>query len=310
MSGMRWLGRVADRRAVAHHYDLSNAFYALFLDRRMVYTCAYYRAPDVDLESAQADKLELVCRKLGLRPGMRLLDVGCGWGGLVVWAAERHGVEAIGVTLSAAQAEWAQAAIRRAGVQRRARVALADWRSVAPAGDFDAVAAIGLIEHVGIAGTPDLLNTMWRHLRPGGRVLVQGITRDVHWRPTSLHRFLDRYVFPRGELQAVSRFLGEVERARLTVLDVEGLGDHYARTTRQWVERLQARADEARALVGERAYRTWLAYLASASVAFAQRSIGLYQTLAAKPAAAAAATPPGTRAAWYDGSPVRLERVG
>jgi cyclopropane-fatty-acyl-phospholipid synthase len=309
---MSWLfGRRADRRAIAHHYDVSNAFYALFLDPRMVYTCAYYRGPDVDLARAQEDKLELVCRKLDLRPGARLLDLGCGWGGLLVWAAQQHGVEGVGVTLSAAQAEWADAAIRGAGLQRRVRVVCADWRALPPAGDFDAVAAVGLLEHVGIARTPQLLATTWAHLRPGGRTLVQAISCDVHWRPTSLMRFLDRHVFPGGELQPVSRFLDAVERARFALLDVEGLGDHYARTTRQWAERLQARADEARALVGERTYRVWVAYLASASVAFTQGSIGLYQTLAAKPAAATRVAVPRTREAWYaPPAPATLDRAG
>lgn len=308
---MGWLGRVADRRAIAHHYDRSNDFYALFLDPRMVYTCAYYRASDVDLATAQEDKLELVCRKLDLRPGARLLDLGCGWGGLLVWAAQHHGVDGVGVTLSAAQAAWAEGAIRRAGVQRRVRVVLADWSAVPPAGAFDAVAAVGLLEHVGVARTAQLLETTWRHLRPGGRTLVQAISCDVRWRRTSLMRFLDRHVFPGGELQAVSRFLGEVERARFTLLDVEGLGAHYARTTRQWAERLQARADEARGLVGERSYRVWLAYLASASVAFAQGSIGLYQTLAAKPADVASGATPRTRATWYVPPPTAtLDRAG
>ncbi|MCW5893708.1 MAG: class I SAM-dependent methyltransferase [bacterium] len=309
---MTWFARGADRRAIAHHYDLSNDFYALFLDRRMVYTCAWYRAPDVDLDTAQEDKLELVCRKLDLRPGARLLDVGCGWGGLLLWAARHHGVEGVGVTLSVAQAAFAEEAIRREGLERRLRVVLADWRSLPPAAaDFDAVAAVGLLEHVGIAATPLLLATTWRCLRPGGRLLVQAISRDVRWRPTSLQRFLDRHVFPRGELQAISTLAGEVERARFALLDVEGLGEHYARTTRQWAERLRARADEARALVGERTYRVWLAYLVSASVAFAQGSIGLYQTLATKPAGADAARSPRTRAAWYAPTPLPpLERAG
>jgi len=299
VNAMRFRTKRFDQQAIGYHYDLSNDFYACFLDPRMVYTCAYYRRPDGDLATAQEDKLDLVCRKLDLKPGERLLDVGCGWGALVLWAAERYGVEAHGVTLSKAQAEWAQAAIRRAGLGARARVEYRDWRDLPPSARYDKVAAIGVIEHVGPRNTPAYLAAVWERLAPGGLFLNHGITHEKGWRYTGMSRFLERYVFPNGELQNVSDTLDAVERARFEVLDVESLRPHYARTTRQWAERLMANADTARALVGERAFRIWLAYLASSSAAFGQGTIGLYQTLARRPAAAAAPLAPSTRERWY-----------
>ena len=181
----RWRTKRSDRRAISFHYDVSNDFYALFLDKRMVYTCAYYRRPDGDLDQAQEDKLDLVCRKLRLAPGERLLDIGCGWGSLVMWAAERYGVEAHGVTLSAAQAEWAETAIRRAGLEDRARVEHLDYREL-PAGlRFDKVAAVGVIEHLGIASYPAYFARVHELLRPGGVFLNHGITHEKAWRRSS-----------------------------------------------------------------------------------------------------------------------------
>jgi cyclopropane-fatty-acyl-phospholipid synthase len=289
LKNKRW-----DRESIQYHYDVSNEFYALFLDPRMVYTCAYYRTPDGDLAQAQEDKLDLVCRKLRLQPGERLLDIGCGWGSLVMWAAERYGVDARGVTLSKAQAEWAQAAIRRAGLERRARVDLLDYRDLPPDLRFDKIAAVGVIEHLRIAGAPPYLRRVYDMLKPGGL-------------------FLNRYVFPNAEQDNISHFLDAVERAHFEIVDVESLRPHYARTTRQWAERLQANAAEARAIVGERTYRIWLAYLASASRAFAGGSIGLYQTVALRQDPSAAAVPT-TREAIYRHDavvpPNRIERAG
>lgn len=300
-----------DRDAIQYHYDVSNEFYALFLDPRMVYTCAYYRTPDGDLAQAQEDKLDLVCRKLRLQPGEQLLDIGCGWGSLVLWAAERYGVEAHGVTLSQRQAEWAQAAIRRAGLERRARVELLDYRDLPPHVQYDKIAAIGVIEHLRIAGAPPYLRRVYDMLRPGGLFLNHGITRDKHWRPTSQTEFLNRYVFPNAEQDDISHFLHEVERAHFEIVDVESLRPHYARTTRQWAERLQTNAAAARAIVGERTYRIWLGYLASASTAFAGGSIGLYQTVASRLAPGVVAMPT-TREAIYTGvtpPPRRVDRA-
>jgi cyclopropane-fatty-acyl-phospholipid synthase len=288
-----------DAHAIEFHYDVSNEFYALFLDRRMVYTCAYYRRPDGDLDQAQEDKLDLVCRKLRLEPGDRLLDIGCGWGSLVLWAAERYGVEAHGVTLSPRQAEWAQASIRRAGLEARVRVDHLDYRDLPGGLRFDKVAAVGVIEHVGIENYPAYFARVHELLRPGGLFLNHGITHAKDWRRSSQTEFLERHVFPNGEMDNVSHILDVLERARFEILDVESLRPHYARTTRQWVERLQANADRARALVSERVYRTWLAYLASSSVGFTQGSLGLYQVVASRPDPALTEAIPTTREEIY-----------
>jgi cyclopropane-fatty-acyl-phospholipid synthase len=264
---------------VAFHYDLSNDFYALFLDPRMVYTCAYYRHPDGDLATAQEDKLELICRKLRLAPGERFLDLGCGWGALAMWAAERWDVAADGVTLSAAQAAWAREAARRAGLAGRVRIERGDWRDVSTEQPYDKIAAVGLIEHVGVARHAAYFAHVHRLLAPGGLFLNHGITCRAGARRTSEMEFLARHVFPGGELASLDAVVGGVERAGFEIVDVEDLRPHYARTTRQWVERLQANAERARALVGERIYRTYLAYLTGASVAFEEGWIALHQVL-------------------------------
>jgi cyclopropane-fatty-acyl-phospholipid synthase len=190
---------MSDRaRDIAFHYDVSNDFYALFLDRRMVYTCAYYRDPASDLETAQADKLDLVCRKLHLVPDERFLDLGCGWGALVQWAAQHWHVVAEGVTLSRAQAGWGRDAIRRAGLTSRARIVQGDWRGVAPERPYDKVAAVGLIEHVGMAHYGDYFAHAHRVLAPGGLFLNHGITHPAGTRRSSEMEFLSRHVFPGG----------------------------------------------------------------------------------------------------------------
>ena len=271
-----------DARAIAHHYDVSNEFYALFLDPLMVYTCAYYRTPDGTLEQAQADKLDLVCRKLRLARDETLLDIGCGWGSLSIWAAERYGVRAHGVTLSRAQAELATARIRALGLGDRCRVEYRDVRDLPDDARYDKIAAVGVIEHVGIANYPAFFARVHAMLRAGGLYLNHGITHNFSWKKTSQSDFLFRYVFPNGELAGLTETLTEMERARFEILDVEGLRAHYARTCRHWVERLRARADEARHLVGERVYRTWLLYLTCSAVAFEISSLGLYQVLMQK----------------------------
>jgi cyclopropane-fatty-acyl-phospholipid synthase len=293
--------RDRDARAIAHHYDVSNDFYALFLDPLMVYTCAYYRDPDATLEQAQADKLELVCRKLRLAAGESLLDIGCGWGSLAIWAAQHHGVRAHGVTLSKAQADYAAARIAALGLHDRCRVEHLDVRDVPAAARYDKIAAVGVIEHVGIPNYPAFFARVHAMLNPGGLYLNHGITHGFHWQPTSQNEFLTRYVFPNGDLAGLTETLVEMERARFEILDVEDLRLHYARTCRQWVERLQARADEARAIVGERTYRTWLLYLTCSVVAFEISSIGLYQVVLQKHGDRTRGDAPGTREDLYRG---------
>jgi cyclopropane-fatty-acyl-phospholipid synthase len=281
-----------DREAIHHHYDLSNDFYRLFLDSRMVYTCAYFRSPDADLETAQADKLDLVCRKLRLQPGERLLDIGCGWGSLGVWAAKHYGVHVLAVTLAGEQVKWARGSIAREGLQDRCRVEHRDYRDVVGEGPFDKIAAIGIIEHVGVANYLAYFRAVRDLLKPGGLFLNHGITRNRAWRKTPQWEFLVEHVFPNGELDHVSHICDVLEEADLEILDVESLRPHYARTCRLWAERLRANEKKAIALVGERKYRTWLLYLTSASIGFEQRSIGLHQVLVqrADPAAAVAPT--------------------
>ena len=296
---MRLRTKRFDARAIAYHYDVSNEFYALFLDRRMVYTCAYYRRPDGDLDQAQEDKLDLVCRKLRLQPGELLLDIGCGWGSLVAWAAERYGVLARGVTLSRAQAEYGQAWIRRLGLEERARVDHLDYRDLPRELRFDKIAAVGVTEHLGIGNYPDYFARVHELLAPGGLFLNHGITHEKHWRRSSQTEFLERHVFPNGEMDNVSHILDVLERARFEIRDVESLREHYARTTRQWAERLQANAARARALAGERIYRTWIGYLAASSVSFTQGSTGLYQVVASRADPAVREAVPTTREAIY-----------
>ena len=296
-------GKVEDARAIAHHYDVSNEFYALFLDPLMVYTCAYYRDPDGKLEQAQQDKLDHVCRKLELRAGETLLDIGCGWGSLAMWAARHYGVRAHGVTLSRAQADWATECIRRDRLGDRCRVEYLDYRDLPADVVYDKIAAVGVIEHVGIANYPAFFAGVRARLKDGGLYLNHGIVHDFHWRRTSQTEFLYRHVFPNGDLAGLSETLTEMERAGWEIMDVEGLRLHYARTCRQWAERLCARADEARALAGERTYRTWRLYLTCSAVAFESSSLGLYQVLMRKHRDPKAGDEPHTREPLYDRGP-------
>ena len=300
---MRRRSREADAKAIAHHYDVSNEFYALFLDPLMVYTCAYYRDPDGKLEQAQRDKLDLVCRKLELAPGESLLDIGCGWGSLSLWAAQHYGVRAHGVTLSRAQAAYATERIRAEGLEDRCRVEYLDYRDLPPTARYQKIAAVGVIEHVGIPNYPAFFAGVRARLEDGGLYLNHGIVHDFHWRRTSQTEFLYRHVFPNGDLAGLSQTLTEVERAGFEIVDVEGLRLHYARTCRQWVARLRERADEARAVAGERTYRTWLLYLTCSAVAFEDGSIGLYQVLTRKHRDPAIGAAPRTREHLYERTP-------
>jgi cyclopropane-fatty-acyl-phospholipid synthase len=286
-------------KAISYHYDVGNDFYALFLDPLMVYTCAYYREPDGKLEQAQQDKLDLVCRKLRLRKGETLLDIGCGWGALSIWAAQHYGVRAHGVTLAERQASFAAERIAREGLGDRCRVEYRDFWSLPEDARYDKIAAIGVIEHIGIPNYARFFGRVRRFLRDGGLYLNHGIHHEFHWRRTSQTDFLYRYVFPNGDLSGVSETMTEMERAGWEVLDVENLRLHYARTCRQWAERLRARADEARALVGEKTFRTWHLYLVCSSVAFETGSIGLWQFLMQKQWDRTRGSAPATREHLY-----------
>lgn len=285
-----------DAEAVRHHYDVGNDFYRQFLDPQLVYSCAVFaeadrgRAvddPDV-LARAQRRKLELVCRKLNLQPGQRLLDIGCGWGALVLHAARHHDVEAVGVTLSTEQADLARARIERAGMADRVRVEVADYRDLDPrAGTFDAIASVGMVEHVGADHLDAYAAQLLRLLAPGGRLLNHGITTGLRDTVRDFSRerdtFVARYVFPDGALVPAHRMAAAIERAGYELWDLQQLRPHYARTLEHWVSNLEANAAVARDLAGDRRFRVWRAYMAGSSVSFEVGDLGIVQILAARP---------------------------
>ncbi|HEY3004785.1 MAG TPA: class I SAM-dependent methyltransferase [Kribbellaceae bacterium] len=274
--------RHRDEVAIQHHYDVSNRFYELILGPSMTYTCAVFPKPDASLEEAQAEKYDLVCRKLGLRPGMRLLDVGCGWGGMVRHAAREYGVTALGVTLSKQQASWAQEAIGREGLESRASVRHADYRDVAEAG-FDAVSSIGLTEHIGVRNYPSYFEFLLSRLKPQGRLLNHCITRP-HNRHQATGPFIDRYIFPDGELTGSGRIITEAQDAGFEVRHAENLREHYALTLAGWSRNLEASWDEAVDEVGLATAKVWGLYLATCRVGFERNDVQLHQVLAVKPA--------------------------
>ncbi len=272
----------SDRRAISHHYDVGNDFYQLFLGRDQLYSCAYFQGPHDDLDRAQTDKLDHICRKLRLQPGEKLLDIGCGWGGLISYAARYYGVSATGVTISRNQHEYAREQIARKGLAHSCRVELADYREVAGAACFDKIVSVGMFEHVGLKNLPVYFRTAARLLKDDGLFLNHGITAEPACRrDSSATKFINKYVFPDGELTDLSRLLSVTEKDFET-LDVESLREHYARTLRLWTLNLQARRDEAVALAGEQAYRTWILYMAGSAWGFEKGNINLYQVLLAK----------------------------
>jgi cyclopropane-fatty-acyl-phospholipid synthase len=282
--------RGRDHEAVQHHYDVSNAFYERVLGPSMTYTCAVYRDPADSLERAQAAKYDLVAGKLALKPGIRLLDVGCGWGGMVRHAAREYGVRALGVTLSREQAQWAQAAIEREGLGDRAEVRHLDYRDT-PTDHFDAISSIGLTEHIGVRNYPRYFEALRDRLRPGGRLLNHSITRADNRMPTKFGPFIERYVFPDAELAGPGRLLGEVHDAGLEVQHSENLRQHYALTLAAWSRNLVEQWDECVADVGIATARVWGLYLAAARLGFESNDLQLHQILATRTDAAAAPYP-------------------
>ena len=270
-----------DAAVIAHHYDVSNDFYRLVLGPSMTYSCAVFAHADTTLEAAQATKYELVCRKLGLRPGMRLLDVGCGWGGMAMHAAREYGVQAVGVTLSTRQAEWARDAVRTAGLADRVEIRVQDYRDVFDA-PFDAISSIGMFEHVGLAKLDEYFARLYALLRPGGRLLNHGISRRPGRAAFARRSFIDRYVFPDGELHEVGSVVSRVQRAGFEVRNVEGLREHYAQTLRNWVANLEASWDEAVRLVGPGRARVWHLYMAASAINFDVAHTQIHQVLAVR----------------------------
>lgn len=271
-----------DAYAIAHHYDVSNRFYELILGPSMTYTCAVYGDPTASLEEAQFAKYDLVAGKLALEPGMRLLDVGCGWGGMVIHAAERYGVHALGVTLSQRQADWAQETIAARGLADLAEVRFMDYRDVSQ-GEFDAVSAIGLSEHVGARNLPGYIEDLHGKLRSGGRLLNHSITRANGSAKARANGFIDRYVFPDGELESPGTIVTAIEDHGFEVRHLENLREHYSMTLRDWGANLDANWDAAVAEVGERRARVWRLYMAASRVGFDTNRIQLHQVLAVKP---------------------------
>jgi cyclopropane-fatty-acyl-phospholipid synthase len=276
----------SDKGAVMHHYDVSNAFYKLFLDERMVYTCAYFRDWSNGLDQAQEDKLDLICRKLRLKPGETLLDIGCGWGSLLIHAAKNYGVTGTGVSLSEAQTALARERIAAAGLQDRITIHIRSYQELD--GQFDKIASIGMFEHVGEKNHATYFSAVNRLLKPGGLYLHHAITRRAKptraaWkRKTAENRVIIKYIFPGGELDHLGMSIANLESHGFEVHDAENLREHYAKTTRLWHDRLLARYGEAVAEAGEAQTRLWLAYLAGVSMAFERGSMQINQTLASK----------------------------
>ena len=291
-------------RNIAYHYDVSNAFYALWLDRDMVYTCAYFHDWTDDLDTAQRQKLDMTCRKLRLSPGETLLDIGSGWGSLACHAAEHYGVTAVGVTLSEEQVTLSREKAAQRGLSDRVTFEKRDYALLEGDGRFDKIVSVGMFEHVGLANFENYFKTVQRLLKPGGLYLHHAITRPggSHAARTGKKRpefqALTRYIFPGGELDYIGRTIANLELAGFEVRDVECWREHYQRTTRFWHDRLRARWDEAAAEVGETTARVWLAYLAACSITFERNNAGVYQTLAMKRVRGPGGLPP-TRAGLY-----------
>jgi cyclopropane-fatty-acyl-phospholipid synthase len=286
--------RSRDAAAISHHYDVGNDFYELVLGPSMVYSCAVWDSPDTGLEAAQEAKLDLVCRKLGLAPGSRLLDVGCGWGSMAIHAAQRYGAEVVGITLSEEQARMARKRVAEAGLTDKVDIRVQDYRAVDD-GPFDAISSIGMAEHVGRAQMPGYVAQLTGLLRPGGRLLNHAISWNAGvstWRPDS---FIARYVFPDGELLGLDEMVGHLGSREMEVLDVEALRQHYALTLRAWVRNLEANWDAAVAASSEGRARVWRLYMAASALTFEAGDMGVNQVLLQK---AGGAQPPLRRTAW------------
>lgn len=286
-----------DREAIGYHYDLSNDFYQLWLDKNMVYSCAYFEKGDENIDAAQNQKLNYLCRKLRLHRDERLLDVGCGWGGLILHAAKHFGVKALGITLSKAQAQVARQRIADQGLQDRCEVRVCDYRDLAPNDSFDKIVSVGMFEHVGESHLPEYFGQVWKLLQGGGVFLNHGIAASANYRRQG-PSFIDKYVFPDGGLVPLGTTIRIAEACGFEVRDVESLREHYTRTLRHWVRRLESHYEEAKRITNETVYRIWRVYMSGCAFAFARGRVNLYQVLLSKPENGNTQLPL-TRADWY-----------
>lgn len=290
--------RNRDRAAVAHHYDQPFQFYKLWLGKTLTYSCAYFRTADEALDQAQQNKIDLICRKLRIQPCEQFLDIGCGWASLILHAASRYGAYAHGITLSKGQAEVAAARIESARLTQSCRVTPGDYRMLCDNPlRFDKIASVGMFEHVGSRNLPEYFKTVWKALKPGGVFLNHGIARS-HLSPARKSSFIDRYVFPDGELVTLAQAISTAEAVGFEVRDVENLREHYELTLRSWVEELQRNSKSILEYVSESTYRTWLLYMAGSAAAFGRGDIGVYQMLLSRPDHGKSG-PPMTREDWY-----------
>ena len=290
--------RERDRQAISYHYDVSNEFFELVLGPQMVYTSGVFADPGEDLAAAQERKLDLICRKLRLKPGERLLDIGCGWGGLVLYAAKNYGVQAVGVTISKPQAEWAREKVRAAGLENRCRIDLVDYRDVDEREPFDKIVTVEVIEHFGAAQLPTFFQKCWRLLRPGGSMLIQQITQADATRFRGSLTFSQHYIFPDGELTTIGFTHTEAEKAGFEVRDMEGIREHYCLTLEHWLHNLETGHDEAVRLTDEANFRIFRLHYAGACRAFRNNVYNLYQTLYVKPDGFTSGYPLG-REDWF-----------
>ena len=291
-----------DAGAVRSHYDVGNDFYRLVLGPTLTYSCAYWDDGTTSLDDAQEAKYEHICRKLALRPGMRLLDVGCGWGGMVLHAARHHGVDAVGITLSPAQHDLAAKRIAAAGLGDRVEIRLQDYRDLGGE-QFDAISSIGMFEHVGEGRLREYASILFGALRPEGRLLNHGISRPAGRARLSRRSFIDRYVFPDGELHEVGRVISVLQEVGFEVRDAESLREHYARTLRAWVANLEANWDQAVATAGAPRARIWRLYMAGCAVNFEEGRTMIHQVLGVRQGQRGASGVAPTRRAWYSAPP-------
>ncbi len=289
------------QKQITFHYDVSNEFYQLWLDQRMVYSCAYFKRGDESIDEAQFNKLGHICRKLRLSPGEKLLDIGCGWGGLIIHAAKNYGVYARGITLSKKQLGFANELIDKEGLRSRCQVTLQDYRGLEEEDLYDKVVSVGMFEHVGIKNLPIYFSMAKKVLKEKGLFLNHGITKKEKWRrKNATTKFLDKYIFPGGELDQLNHVLKVMEDNDFEILDVESLRPHYAKTLRLWVERLQRRKIEALRHVDEETYRRWLIYMAASAVSFEEGNTSVFQILGSKNTTAGLSQAPLTRADVYE----------